>query len=171
MRFRLATEADALPITALWFRTRRLAYEHFFPPGYFDSSTVDDYIEAWTARVTTNASDGVRTYVSEDEDVLTAFTHCGLHEGLEPGCGEIEFFYVAPERHGSGLADALMHHAVESMRAQGCVTAVLWVFEANERARRLYRSSGFEEVGRRRRYYRRPVEDAIVLRRTMKKDV
>jgi len=47
----------------------------------------------------------------------------------------------------------------------------LEVRDSNDRARRLYRSSGFEEVGRRRRYYRRPVEDAIVLRRTMTKDV
>jgi len=34
------------------------------------------------------------------------------------------------------------------------------------RARRLYQSRGFEDVGRRKGDYRRPVEDAIVLRRT-----
>jgi [ribosomal protein S18]-alanine N-acetyltransferase len=29
----------------------------------------------------------------------------------------------------------------------------------------LYRSRGFTEIGRRSKYYRRPVEDALVLRR------
>ena len=43
----------------------------------------------------------------------------------------------------------------------------LEVRESNDAARRLYASRGFEEVGRRRKYYRRPVEDAIVLRRAM----
>jgi [ribosomal protein S18]-alanine N-acetyltransferase len=40
----------------------------------------------------------------------------------------------------------------------------LEVRESNTRARALYASRGFEEVGRRRRYYRAPVEDALILR-------
>jgi len=44
----------------------------------------------------------------------------------------------------------------------------LEVRDSNARARGLYRSRGFEEVGRRRGYYQHPVEDAIVLRRTLK---
>jgi ribosomal-protein-alanine N-acetyltransferase len=36
--------------------------------------------------------------------------------------------------------------------------------DSNRAARRLYEGEGFAPVGRRRDYYRRPVEDAIVLR-------
>jgi [ribosomal protein S18]-alanine N-acetyltransferase len=38
------------------------------------------------------------------------------------------------------------------------------VRESNVAGRRLYASRGFEEVGRRKGYYRRPAEDAVVLR-------
>jgi len=51
--------------------------------------------------------------------------------------------------------------------ARGIAAVFLEVRDSNQRARELYASRGFEEVGRRRRYYRRPVEDAIVLRRTL----
>ena len=55
--------------------------------------------------------------------------------------------------------------ALDEGRARGIEAVYLEVRDSNQRARRLYRSRGFEEVGRRRGYYRRPVEDAIVLRR------
>jgi len=43
----------------------------------------------------------------------------------------------------------------------------LEVRESNAGARHLYQSLGFGEVTRRARYYRRPVEDAVVLRATI----
>ena len=65
---------------------------------------------------------------------------------------------------GRALLDAALTEAVRRK-----VEAVyLEVRDSNARARRLYHSRGFEEVGRRKGYYRRPVEDAIVLRRTLK---
>jgi len=52
--------------------------------------------------------------------------------------------------------------------AAGCVrTAFLEVRESNDAARGLYGSRGFSEIGRRRGYYRRPVEDALVMRRVL----
>jgi ribosomal-protein-alanine N-acetyltransferase len=54
--------------------------------------------------------------------------------------------------------------AAEEHRAEALY---LDVRESNVRARELYGSRGFVPVGRRRRYYRRPSEDAIVLRRAI----
>jgi ribosomal-protein-alanine N-acetyltransferase len=85
--------------------------------------------------------------------------------------GEIANLAVAPHAWGGGVGRALLDSALDVASTRGAAAVYLEVRDSNERARRLYRSSGFEEVGRRRRYYRRPVEDAIVLRRTMKKDV
>jgi ribosomal-protein-alanine N-acetyltransferase len=62
---------------------------------------------------------------------------------------------------GSALLDAALAEAVR----RGAVAMYLEVRESNDAARGLYASRGFEEVGRRRKYYRKPVEDAIVLRR------
>jgi len=85
--------------------------------------------------------------------------------------GEIANIAVSPSAWGSGVGRALLGSALDAASSRGAAAVYLEVRDSNDRARRLYRSSGFEEVGRRRRYYRRPVEDAIVLRRTMTQDV
>jgi ribosomal-protein-alanine N-acetyltransferase len=85
--------------------------------------------------------------------------------------GEIANLAVAPSAWGGGVGRALLAAALDVASSRGTSAVYLEVRDSNERARRLYQSSGFEEVGRRRRYYRRPVEDAIVLRRAMAKDV
>lgn len=82
--------------------------------------------------------------------------------------GEIANLAVTPEVWGSGVGARLLDAALHEAADRGVVNVYLEVRDSNERARRLYRSRGFEEVGRRRGYYRRPVEDAIVLRRTLK---
>jgi ribosomal-protein-alanine N-acetyltransferase len=82
--------------------------------------------------------------------------------------GEIANLAVAPEAWGQGVGRALLDAALEEGERRETAAVYLEVRESNDRARGLYRSRGFEEVGRRRRYYRKPVEDAIVLRRTLK---
>lgn len=62
---------------------------------------------------------------------------------------------------GTQLLDAVLSDA-----GQPSVKRVyLEVRESNVAARRLYASRGFAEVGRRKKYYRGPDEDALVLRR------
>jgi ribosomal-protein-alanine N-acetyltransferase len=46
----------------------------------------------------------------------------------------------------------------------GVASLYLEVRDSNMAARALYASRGFVEIGRRRDYYRRPREDALVLR-------
>ena len=81
--------------------------------------------------------------------------------------GEIANIAVAPDQRGRGVGRALLDAALGEAGARGISAVFLEVRDSNQRARELYASRGFEEVGRRRRYYRRPVEDAIVLRRTL----
>lgn len=82
--------------------------------------------------------------------------------------GEIANLAVAPEGWGSGIGRALLDAALDEAARRNVESVYLEVRDSNARARRLYQSRGFEEVGRRKGYYRRPVEDAIVLRRTLK---
>jgi ribosomal-protein-alanine N-acetyltransferase len=81
--------------------------------------------------------------------------------------GEIANIAVASDQRGRGVGRALLDAALGEAAARGIIAVYLEVRDSNQRARELYASRGFEEVGRRRRYYRRPVEDAIVLRRTL----
>jgi ribosomal-protein-alanine N-acetyltransferase len=82
------------------------------------------------------------------------------------GQGEIANLAVDPLARGRGLGAALLDAALDEARRHRAEEVFLEVRCSNSRARQLYESRGFVEVGRRRRYYRRPVEDAIILRWT-----
>ena len=82
------------------------------------------------------------------------------------GQGEIANLAVDERARGRGLGAILLEAALEEARRQGAEEVFLEVRSSNARARQLYESRGFIEVGRRSRYYRRPVEDAIILRWT-----
>ena len=79
--------------------------------------------------------------------------------------GDILNLAVRPSERRSGLGRDLVQRAIEALAQRGVVHVYLEVRESNAAARALYAAHGFQEVGRRREYYRRPVEDAIVLRR------
>ena len=81
--------------------------------------------------------------------------------------GQIANLAVAPAGWGSGIGRALLKSALREAVARGATEVYLEVRDSNARARRLYGSCGFREIGRRRGYYRLPVEDAVVLRRTL----
>ena len=85
----------------------------------------------------------------------------GLSAGDE---GEILNLGVAPAHRGKGVGRVLIGGMLATLRARGVRTVYLEVRDSNAVARRLYESLGFREVARRARYYRRPVEDAVILR-------
>ena len=81
--------------------------------------------------------------------------------------GEIANLAVREPTRRRGIGAALLDAALTEGRRRGAMNMYLEVRESNEPARRLYASRGFDEVGRRKKYYRHPVEDAVVLRRVM----
>ena len=78
--------------------------------------------------------------------------------------GEILNLAVASTVRRAGLGRALVEHILEVLTARGVRQVYLEVRDSNAPARALYAAQGFKEAGRRKQYYRRPVEDAIVLR-------
>ena len=78
---------------------------------------------------------------------------------------EIAAIAVAVPARGRGVGGVLLDQMTSDLRDAGVETLYLEVRESNAVARALYASRAFKEVGRRRRYYRLPVEDALILRR------
>jgi ribosomal-protein-alanine N-acetyltransferase len=74
---------------------------------------------------------------------------------------------VDPTFRGRGLAGQMLDALLIELGRRGVRVAFLEVRESNVAARALYGSRGFAEIGRRRNYYRRPVEDALVMRRIL----
>jgi ribosomal-protein-alanine N-acetyltransferase len=74
---------------------------------------------------------------------------------------------VAATARGRGVGALLVDAVLAEAVTRGAATVYLEVRESNAAARRLYASRHFAEVGRRRRYYRNPGEDALVLARPL----
>lgn len=77
---------------------------------------------------------------------------------------ELANLAVVPAMRGRGVGAALLDRAIGDARLAGCTVMHLEVRESNTAARALYESRGFGMVGRRKHYYRQPVEDALILR-------
>jgi [ribosomal protein S18]-alanine N-acetyltransferase len=78
---------------------------------------------------------------------------------------EIANLAVSDTMRRAGVGARLLDHALGTARERRCAVVFLEVRESNTAARALYASRGFEIAGRRAKYYRKPVEDALVLRR------
>jgi [ribosomal protein S18]-alanine N-acetyltransferase len=74
---------------------------------------------------------------------------------------------VRPEARRLGLGGVLLGLALGLAREGGAREAILEVRAGNHVAQALYRRYGFRVVGERRRYYRDPVEDALVMTRRL----
>lgn len=78
---------------------------------------------------------------------------------------EIANVAVATPERRRGIGAALVDHLLEVASTRGAQAVHLEVRESNVAARALYAARQFREVARRRRYYRMPDEDAVVMRR------
>jgi ribosomal-protein-alanine N-acetyltransferase len=79
--------------------------------------------------------------------------------------GELANLAVDPLARRSGIGTQLLDAAISDATQRGVARIYLEVRESNAAARRLYASRNFAEVGRRKKYYRLPEEDALILRR------
>ncbi|MGH7123002.1 MAG: GNAT family N-acetyltransferase [Stellaceae bacterium] len=92
-----------------------------------------------------------------------------LFDMLLGTAGEIVTLGVAPTVRRRGAASALLEDLLNRARALGVASLTLEVAEDNTAAFALYRGRGFEQIGRRRNYYRRAdasLVDARLLRLT-----
>lgn len=93
---------------------------------------------------------------------------CGiLAITLVEGCTELELLLVHPESRRQGVGRALARHWLEWARHAGATEAVLEVRASNAAAQELYIELGFRGEGYRPRYYQRPEEDALLMRKDL----
>jgi len=70
---------------------------------------------------------------------------------------------IAPDWQGRGLGEHLLLATLARMQEQGVSVCTLEVRVSNVRAQALYRKLGFQEEGRRLRYYQDNGEDALLM--------
>jgi len=74
-----------------------------------------------------------------------------LNLAVDPGCRR------------RGIGRELLEDLLAAAGRRGCGHAALELRESNRQARRLYEEHGFRPVAVRKRYYRHPAEDALVM--------
>ena len=119
--------------------------------------------DAWTAGML-RGSLGPASVVAEAGDGVVGYglSRWGADEG------EIVNLAVDPDHRRRGLGRELVAEMLRRLGAMGVRTVYLEVRESNAGAIAFYVDLGFRAVGRRARYYRRPVEDALVLERSVR---
>ena len=79
--------------------------------------------------------------------------------------GESQLYSIAIDSRcrGQGIGELLLSHMIDKSRELGCNVMTLEVRSGNTAAIELYKKMGFTEVGRRRGYYKKEGEDAILM--------
>ena len=83
--------------------------------------------------------------------------------------GSVNNVGVLPEYRRQGIARALAERLIACGREKDLEVITLEVRASNRAAIALYESLGFEKVGVRRNFYRKPCEDAVLYDLTLKK--
>lgn len=75
---------------------------------------------------------------------------------------------VLPEFRSRGVGELLLCSVIDELRQlKPCAELTLEVRESNGPALRLYEKLGFKEAGRRPKYYRKPEETAVIMKKTV----
>jgi [ribosomal protein S18]-alanine N-acetyltransferase len=104
-----------------------------------------------------------RGWVAERDGAIVGF----LVARALPGEVEILNLAVSPEARRQGVGAALLREALSWAEQSGAVRIFLEVRASNAAARQFYEVHGFTSAGVRSRYYRDPLEDALLLTRAL----
>jgi ribosomal-protein-alanine N-acetyltransferase len=99
--------------------------------------------------------------VNEGMGVIVGWCCCRLLDDQ----AELLKIAVLGSMRKRGVASTLLAHLLRRLAGRGVQALFLEVRSRNFPALRFYRKHGFVEIGRRRRYYSSPDDDALVLER------
>ena len=120
-------------------------------------------IEAWSEKSVASELNNPLSFwlVAVDGDNVAGYV------GSQTVMDESDMMNVAvhPDYRKQGIATALIVGLVEELRKRGSQCLTLEVRASNENAISVYQKLQFQEVGRRKNYYRNPKEDALILRK------
>jgi ribosomal protein S18 acetylase RimI-like enzyme len=148
---RPATLADAEGIGLVHVRSWQSAYRGKMPQDHLDGLDPARRAQGWQRIMeeTEPSRGGVLVAVAEGGGI-TAFASFGPSRDSDTDprvTGEVFAIYADPDAWGSGAGRALMASAVAELARLGYASAILWVLDTNDRARRFYALAGWEEDG------------------------
>ena len=98
-------------------------------------------------------------FVAEEAGEILGFI--GMWEVV--GEGQITNVAVHTKARRRGVGRELIEALIDYSKAKSLEVLLLEVRENNEPAKALYTLNGFKEIGRRKNYYTKPTEDALLM--------
>ncbi|MGA5008557.1 GNAT family N-acetyltransferase [Streptomyces koyangensis] len=153
---------DAAAVSAVRVAGWRAAYAGVIPGAYLDAMSVERDAALREERFAAGRAAGLRDLVAVGADGadgadgrVVGWACCGPRDtpgagagsGAGAGEGELYALYVRPDLLGRGVGRALLDAVHDEAAARGWGALVLWVVEANARARRFYEAAGYRADG------------------------
>lgn len=135
-RLRPCAPEDAEAIAAIQVRSFQAGFADVHPLAALLKLDPAPRVQPWRDR---------QAVIAEDREGIVGVIQDGPSD--EEGVGEIYRLFVAPERWGTGVAQALMSCSLEQLRTAGFEEALLWVHADNPRARHFYEAEGWKFDG------------------------
>jgi len=144
--FRPATLADSQRIASLHTDSWRDVYRGILPDVYLAGPIADERASLWQLRLSSPGADRRYVLLAEAEEILIGFV-CVLL-GEEPLWGAcLDNLHIIPELKRHGLGRQLFSRAAKWVISTEPEWPIhLWVFEANDDARRFYEALNGEVV-------------------------
>lgn len=139
----MATADDLRGIAEVIVSSWRSAYPGLLPDRVLDELDVDAR-HAHLVRKQSEEVKGRSMIVAYEGDEAVGTIWVGPeHNDTDTDVGEVYAIYVIESRWDTGVGYALMQRGLDELRSHGFTSAVLWVIEGNERARRFYERTGW----------------------------
>ncbi|MGD0862833.1 MAG: GNAT family N-acetyltransferase [Candidatus Limnocylindrales bacterium] len=148
---RRAGPTDAGAIARLTITGWKAAYRGILPRDFLDGISVHAREAVWRDRLERDEAGRLPAWLAERGGRALGFVSSGppRDEDVPLPAAEVYAIYVRPEEWRRGVGQALLETALRHWRDRGVATLVLWVFEANARARAFYEAMGWQPDGAR----------------------
>jgi GNAT superfamily N-acetyltransferase len=144
IEYRAAKVEDAARIATVEVLAQQIAYRHFLPASHLDNMSVSDRTQVWYGFI--QSDDPTQVIVAAHDERVIGWMRIGKYSN--PEMGYIFDLFVLPDYWGKGIGEGLMYEAHQVFNDNGHKAALLYVFEANMRARRFYDRLGWSPDGR-----------------------
>jgi GNAT superfamily N-acetyltransferase len=147
VELRQPSPADAERLGRMHYASCRDAYSSFLPPEFWGEATEQRWVGSWVKDLQSPQPESATWIALRDGEILGFATVGPTRQNPTVGTPardrELWSIYVRANEYGSGLADRLLETVLPQQ-----APAELWVFEANDRARRSTRAEASSRTGR-----------------------
>lgn len=139
-----------MALATVHVRTWQVAYRGHAPQDYLDGLDPIQRQPGWDTWIRSDQPPMGTAVLEDDVAGVIGFINVAPSRDADTDplvVGEVIALYLLPEHWGHGSGRLLMDDGLRRLAEANCRDAVLWVLEANHRARRFYEAGGWQADG------------------------